>query len=240
MTRQRGELGRFKTSPGGHAQTCRSYRSFLNSDNLNGNTDFWESEFSKLLEESRFVAGVIEIYKNDDSRSFAEITSGTNSPPPHLDHNGHEWQELVRTNLPHWLFWLTYILTAHAKLAAEDRPMSRAELAELLNDRLFRQAGNDLRFKAHRRIIWTPEVLRIAVHNALKDMNTPGAVTLENLARRITFHSRNSSSLNLMTPLSGKHLQKLLKEHDIKWIEIKKSYKERLFKERRLVRALKC
>lgn len=177
---------------------------------------------------------------NNECRSFAENTSGTKSHPHHLDHNGNEWQELVRTNLPHWLFWLTYTLTAHAKLAAEGRPMSRAELAELLNDRLLRHAGKGLPFKAHQRIIWTPSVLRIAVHNALKDINTPGAVTLENLARRITFQARNSSSLNLMKPLSGKHLQKLLKEHDIEWIEIKKSYKERLFKERRLMRALKC
>ena len=83
-------------------------------------------------------------------------------------------------------------------------------------------------FNTHRKRIWRPAVLRRAVHSALKDIHNPGAVTLENLARRIAVRSRNSSPLNLMKPLSGKHLQKLLQGNDIEWIEIKRSYKEPL------------
>jgi hypothetical protein len=105
--------------------------------------------------------------------------------------------------------------------------MSRTQLLELLNDRLFRETGNKLPLKARRKRIWTAAVLRSAVHDALKDINTPGAVTLENLGRRITARSGNAP-INLKKPLSGKHLQKLLRQNNIDWIEIKRSYKERL------------
>jgi len=198
--------------------------------NLTGDIAFIENEFHKLLRKSRFVARVIEIHLNNETRLSNQTTSSTDS---HRDcraeeRNGAEWQGLIERNLPQWLFWVTTVLMMQAKMAAEDRPMSRAQLAELLNDRLFRQASNDLLFKTHRKRIWTPAVLRSAVHSALKDINNPGAVTLENLAKRITVRARNSSPLNLMKPLSGKHLQKLLQGNDIDWIEIKRSYKERL------------
>jgi hypothetical protein len=181
-----------------------------------------------LLNESRFVERVIEIHLSNESSLFTDHSSST-APDRHdlKDRNGAEWQELVERNLPHWLFWLTHILTTQAKLAAEDRPMSRTQLLELLNDRLLRHAGNELRLKAHRKRIWTAAVLRSAVYSAIKDINTPGAVTLENLGRRITAHS-GSAPINLKKPLSGKHLQKLMRQNNIDWIEIKRSYKERL------------
>jgi hypothetical protein len=62
------------------------------------------------------------------------------------------------------------------------------------------------------------------VHNALKDINTSGRITLENVAMKITAHFRRGSSpTKLLTPLSGKHLQKLLRKNDIDWIKIKRS-----------------
>jgi hypothetical protein len=151
-----------------------------------------QNKFYELLNESRFVERVIEIHLSNEPSLFREHSSFTTSHGHHLeDSNGAEWQELVEQNLPHWLFWLTHILTTQAKLAAEDRPMSRTQLLELLNDRLFRHAGNELRLKSHRKKIWTAAVLRSAVHGALKDIHTPGAVTLENLGRRITARSRD-------------------------------------------------
>ena len=74
-------------------------------------------------------------------------------------------------------------------------------------------------------------VLRAAVNEALKDINTPGAVTLDNLAQRITWRARKLLQMDLQKPLSGKHLQKLLRQHDIDWLKIKRSYKDRLLTE---------
>jgi hypothetical protein len=131
-------------------------------------SEFIENEFYNLLSESGFVERVIEIqFDRDGSDSLA-------------------WQNIVEQNLPYWLFCVTEILMTQAKLAGQGRPMSRAQLAELLKDRLIRQASDGLQLKPTRKRIWTMRVLRAAVHEALKDINTPGAVTLDNLAQRIT------------------------------------------------------
>jgi len=176
-------------------------------------SEFIEDEFYKLLSESGFVARVIEIQRTPD------------------DCDSPTWQNIVEQNLPHWLFCVTEILTTQAKLAGQDRPMSGAQLAELLKDRLIRQVMDGLRLKPARKRIWTMRVLRLAVNEALKDINTPGAVTLDNLAQRITWRARKLSQMDLKKPLSGKHLQKLLRQHDIDWIKIKRSYKDRLLTE---------
>ena len=176
-------------------------------------SEFIENEFYKLLCESGFVARVIEIQLTPD------------------DCDSPAWQNIVERNLPHWLFCVTEILTMQAKLAGQDRPMSRAQLAELLKERLIRQASDGLSLKPSRKRIWTMRVLRAVVNEALKDINTPGAVTLDNLAKRITWRSRKLLQMDLKKPLSGKHLQKLLRQHDIDWIKIKRSYKDRLLTE---------
>ena len=112
--------------------------------------------------------------------------------------------------------------------------MSRAQLGTVLNDCLLRQTKDDFLFRAHRKRLWTPALLRNMVHDALKDISLPGRVTLENIAMSINLRSRKvSSPIKLVTPLSGKHLQKLLRQNDIKWIEIKRRYVERLLRLRK-------
>jgi hypothetical protein len=85
-------------------------------------SEFIENEFYKLLSESGFVARVIEIQRTPD------------------DCDSSTWQNIVEQNLPYWLFCVTEILTTQAKLAGQDRPMSGAQLAELLKDRGHRWA----------------------------------------------------------------------------------------------------
>jgi hypothetical protein len=193
-----------------------------------------QEEFRSFLEKSGFVEEVIDFYINNERRLLTETASDNDSRYPGGRHNTGEWQQLVRTSLPAWLFWLTYIMTAQAKLVEEDRPLSRARLAALFSDRLFHQNRDDLLFKAHKKRFWTPALLRHMVHEALKDISLPSRVTLENLAMSINLRSRRiSSPIKLVTPLSGKHLQKLLRQNDIKWIEIKRRYVERLLRSRR-------
>ena len=108
-------------------------------------------------------------------------------------------------------------------LVEENRQMSRAQLATVLNDRLFRQTKDDLLFRAHKKRLWTQALLRNTVHEALKDISLPRRGTLENVAMSINLRSRRvSSPIKLVTPLSGKHLQKLLRRNNINWIEIKR------------------
>jgi hypothetical protein len=189
-------------------------------------TSLLKEEFFGLLEKSGFVEEVIDFYINKERRT---------DPPLHCErHNTGDWAQLVRTRLPDWLFWLIYILTAQAKLVEENGQISRGQLATVLHDRLFRQTKDDLLFSPHKKRLWTQALLRNMVHDALKDISLPGRVTLENLAMSINRRSRRvSSPIKLVTPLSGKHLQKLLRQNDIKWIEIKRSYVERLLRLRR-------
>jgi hypothetical protein len=70
---------------------------------LAGDIAFIQNEFHKLLRKSRFVARVIEIHLNNETRLSNQTSSSTDS---HRDcraeeRNGAEWQELIERNLPH-------------------------------------------------------------------------------------------------------------------------------------------
>lgn len=201
-------------------------QSFTPTATVNGDTEFARNEFYKLLEKSRFVAQVIAIQRRDQFRLHTD-SDLCESPSDGISNRSEvEWQALVAQNLPDWLFWVTDILTTQAKLVAQNRPMSRVQLSALMNDRLLRQTSSELRLKSGRSSLWTTKLLRRAINLALSDITTPGAVTLRNVARRINVRSKELIGLN--TPLTGKHLQKLLKQNNIDWLEIKRSYKHRL------------
>ena len=97
-----------------------------------------------MLNGLRFVARVIGIHLKNQSR-LVDVDS-PNRPSGSLESDD-EWQTLVTSNLPNWLFWITDILMMQAKLVARGRPMSRTQLAALLQDRLLRQGSRDLLLK---------------------------------------------------------------------------------------------
>ena len=221
-------------SEGEPSQTRQRNSNLFNLGVFDDDTCLLQEEFRRFLEKSGFVEEVIHFYIDKERRLLTENASGADSTHDSAPLNTGEWEHLVRTRLPDWLFWLTYILTAQAMLAEEKREMSRAQLETVVNDRLFRQTKNDFLFRAHRKKLWTPALLRNIVHEALKDINLPGRVNLENVAMSINLRSRKASSpIKLVTPLSGKHLQKLLRKNDIKWIEMKRRYIERLIQLRK-------
>ncbi len=106
--------------------------------------------------------------------------------------------------------------------------MSHAQLAALFEDAFLLDASEDLRLKDGRNEVWSTYALKCAINTVLPEIKTSGAVTLANLARRINAKSKEILVGGTRARLSGKHLQKLLKKHDIDWIGIKKSYKKRL------------
>jgi len=197
---------------------------------LNGNSGFTKAEFYKLLEKSRFVSSVIDIHIRDRTR-LDQYSEPSNSTGDILNIEDSQWQVFVEKYLADWLYSITDILLMQAKFVSRGRPMSRAELAALLHDRFLGWESKDLQLKDGRNEVWSAYTLRSAINRVLPEIKTSGAVTLTNLAKRINLRSREILFRKMKTRLSGKHLQKLLKKHDIDWTRIKKAYKQRLLAE---------
>ena len=68
--------------------------------------------------------------------------------------------------------------------------MSRAQLAALLNDRLFHQTSDRRLLGAFKKRVWTPALLRKVVYEAMKYINVPGRVTLDHVALNINMLCR--------------------------------------------------
>lgn len=195
---------------------------------LNGNTGFAMAEFYRLLEDGQFVAKVIEIYCSDRTTFERHREPGDSSATIVKIQEDFQWKSLVKKHLADWLFRVTDILTMQAKFASRGYPMSRAQLAALFDDAFLLDASEDLLLKDGRNEVWSAYALKYAINTVLPEIKTSGAVTLANLARRINANSKEILVGGTRARLSGKHLQKLLKKHDIDWAGIKTSYKKRL------------
>jgi hypothetical protein len=204
---------------------------------LEGSSGFIYDEFYALLEKSRFVSRVIDIHTREKAWREECIRNRYDShelvPEPADSEwrrfvDDSEWQAFVKDRLADWLFGITEILTMQAKFVARGDPLSRAELASLIQDQFLGWKNKDVCLKDGRNEVWSALTLREAINLVLPEIKTVGAVTLSNLAKRINAHSREILFRRLKTRLTGKHLQKLLKKHGIDWIGLKKAYKQHL------------
>ncbi len=212
----------------------RRHRTRVNVDELylNGNTGFAMAEFYALLEDSEFVAKVIEIYHSDRS-SLDRYSEPADSSAMTVEiQEDSQWETLVKRHLADWVFRITDILTMQAKFASRGYPMSHAQLAALIADAFLMEAAEDLQLRDGRNEIWNAYSLKSAINSVLPEIKTSGAVTLTNVAKKITARSKEILDCRSNKPLSGKHLQKLLKIHSIDWMAIKRSYKKRLAAQR--------
>ena len=98
----------------------------------------------------------------------------------------------------------------------------------------------DLPLKDGRNEIWDADTLKSALNQVLPEIKTTGTLTLANIAKRINERSNQILYGRNRRPVSGKHLQKLLKKHNIDWAKIKKKYKERLIAKRKAPRRGTC
>ena len=199
---------------------------------LNGNTGFAMAEFYRLLTESQFVAKVIEIYCSDKATLERHREPEDSTATIIKIQVDSQWKSLVKKHLADWLFRITDILTMQAKFASRGYPMSHAQLAALIADAFLMEAAEDLQLRDGRNEIWNAYSLKSAINSVLPEIKTSGAVTLTNVAKKITARSKEILDCRSKTPLSGKHLQKLLKVHSIDWMAIKRSYKKRLAAQR--------
>lgn len=195
---------------------------------LNGNSGFTRAEFYKLLERSRFVSRVIDIHVRDNTRLDQYREPGDESTRKVLEIDDTQWHNLVKTNLADWLYGIADIFIMQAKFASRGYAMSRVELASLLHDRFLGWKSKGLQLKDGRNEVWTAYTLRYAINEVLPEIKTSGAVTLVNVTKKINARSNQILYGRNRRPLSGKHLQKLLKKHHIDWARIKKSYQKRL------------
>src|SRR5260370_9796267 len=113
---------------------------------LNGNTGFTKDEFYKLLKKSRFVSRVIDIHIRDVTR-FDKYREPSESTDEILNIEDSQWQVFVEKHLADWRYSITDILLMQAKFISLGHPMSRAELAPLLNDAFLGWESNDLQLK---------------------------------------------------------------------------------------------
>jgi hypothetical protein len=212
----------------------RRHRTRVNVDELylNGNTGFAMAEFYALLEDSEFVARVIEIYHSDRSSLDSYSEPADSSAMTVEIQEDSQWETLVKKHLADWLFRITDILTMQAKFASRGYPMSHAQLAALIADAFLMEAAEDLQLRDGRNELWNAYTMKLAINSALPEIKTEGAVTLTNVAKKINARFEEISHRS-KKPLSGKHLQKLLKVHNIDWMAIKRSYKKHLAAQRR-------
>jgi hypothetical protein len=216
------------------AQTRRRNSNLFNLGVFDDDTCLLQDEFRSFLEKSGFVEEVIDFYIDKDRRLLTENPSGTDSSHHSEPLNTAEWEHLVRTRLPGWLFWLTYILTAQARLAEEKRKCRERNLRRSSTTDCFARPKMTCCSERIGRNFGHQPCLEILFMKLSKTSAYLGRVTLENVAMSINFRSTKASSpIKLLTPLSGKHLQKLLRQNDIKWIEIKRRYVTRLLRLRR-------
>jgi hypothetical protein len=199
---------------------------------LNGNSGFVKAGFYELLEKSAFVSHVIDLHRNDANRSleygqqlFALPELVSQAPDVPL------FEAFVERHLPDWLFKITDILTLQARFAAKGSPMSRAELTALVDDAFLDHELDDLSLKDGRNEIWDAYTLKSALNHVLPEIRTTGTLTLTNVAKKINARSNQLLPGRMKRPLSGKHLQKLLKTHHIDWAKIREVCKERLLAE---------
>jgi hypothetical protein len=194
-----------------------------------------EGEFNALLRECDFISKVIQIYRKDAAREFAERKKYTPNPSEAEFEESFSFQEVyIREYLPGWLCSITGILILEAFCASLGEPLERSRMAELVNFSFVDRGPGERQLKDGRNEIWDKHVLRWALGQVLPTFKASGAISLAATARKINQLPKRGMLRKMKRALTGKHLQKLLQDHDIDWLEEKKHYQNRLGEEKRI------
>lgn len=193
-----------------------------------------EQEFHTLLEESGFMSQVIEIYRKEELRKFEYHQKyGSTRSSTEFEENFQRQEDFLRTYLPNWLFQLTDTLAVEALFAASGEPMLKSRADDLYKFIFIERGPGDPPLKDARNEIWNSHALKWAMNEALPKIKTIANVTLNTLAKKINELPKRGWLQKRRKALTGKHLQKLLKEHNIDWMKIKKDYIKQLEEKKR-------
>jgi hypothetical protein len=153
---------------------------------------------------------------------------GSKRSSTEFEENFQRQEEFLRKYLPNWLFQLTDTLAVEALIAASGEPMLKSQADDLYKFIFIDRGPGDPPLKDARNEIWNLRTLRWAIEDALPKIKTIASVTLDTLAKKINTLPKRGWLKKKRKPLTGKHLQKLLKEHNIDWKKIKKDYIKQL------------
>src|SRR5258705_11283746 len=93
-----------------------------------------EGEFNALLRECDFISKVIQIYRKDAAREFADRKKyAPNRSAAEFEESFRFQEEFIRKYLPSWLYVISEILTLEAFCASLGEPLERSRMAELVN-----------------------------------------------------------------------------------------------------------
>jgi len=199
-----------------------------------GYASFVQREFAALVQESDFVSKVIQIYHTDALRSFNEgLRHGSVAD---FERDFRRQEEFIRKYLPVWLCQITEVLAIEALYASTGEPMTRKNIEDIIHFLFLERGPGDLPLKDGRNEIWNRHLLKWALGQVLPTFKVIGAVNLASTARKINQLPKRGWLRKMKKALTGKHLQKLLKDHDIDWLKEKREYKTRLMQQKELSR----
>lgn len=199
-----------------------------------------QREFNALLAECDFISKVIQIYREDAAREFADRKKcAPNHSAADFEESSRFQEEFIRKYLAGWLYSITEILMLEAFFAATGEPLERSKMAELINFSFVERGPGDRPLKDGRNEIWNRHLLRWALGQALPKFKVGSAITLASTARKINQLPERGMLGKMKRPLTGKHLQKLLQDHDIDWLKEKKRYQNRLAEEKKIKKTAK-
>jgi hypothetical protein len=197
-----------------------------------------EGEFHALLRECDFITKVIQIYREDEARKFADGKEhASNRSEAEFEESFSFQEEYIRKYLPGWLYSITGILMLEALFASSGEPLEKSRMAELVNFSFVERGPGERQLKDGRNEIWDKHLLRWALGQVLPTFKTSGAISLAATARKINHLPRRGMLRKMKKTLTGKHLQKLLHDREIDWLKEKRHYQNRLAEEKRIQKA---
>lgn len=192
---------------------------------------FVQREFAALLQESDFVSKVIQIYYADALRTFND--GSKHGLVADFEENFSRQEEFIRKYLPVWLCQITEVLALEAFFVASGEPMTRKNIEDFIHFLFLERGPGDPPLKDGRNEIWDRLLLRWALGQVLPTFKVSGAINLASTARKINQLPKRGLLRKMKKTLTGKHLQKLLKDHDIDWPKEKRHYKALLVQGKR-------
>lgn len=188
--------------------------------------DFAAGAFKALLEELDFVPKVIEIYRRYALKELQEYRKYYIAPSDlKFGQNFLRQEEFLLRYLPGRLYQATDTLVIEAIMFAIGTPMRRSLAFDLYNSIFVRRNSSAPPLRDGKNEKWGRPALVFAIHSVLFTIKNFRNVTLATVAKKINALPREGVLKDKKRNLTGKHLQKLLKEHHLHWKVIKMNYK---------------
>lgn len=202
--------------------------------------DFAAGAFKALLEELDFVPKVIEIYRRYELKELQEYRKYYIAPSGlRFGQNFLRQEEFLLKYLPDRLYQATDTLVIEAIMFAIGTPMRRSLAFDLYNSIFVRRNASAPPLRDGKNEKWGKPALVFAIHSVLFTIKNFRNVTLATVAKKINALPRKGVLKDKKRNLTGKHLQKLLQEHQLHWKVIKRNYKSFLEEKSRLQKTTK-